>query len=694
VPHLPRPRLPHPRFRRRPAPKSGPPEAPGTESPAQAEHRTEGPPAPAEDAPADLTPTWQWPSERPRYRLFPEPPRPRPAEPDRTEAPAQPRAERRAGHRAGGRLGDVERRISAGAGAVGRVPAAAGRGASEFWFSLSLHARRRLAAAGAVVVAVVLILLIAVPALPCEAPGGDVCPPSDDAIHLVPGNSLAYLHMNVDHDTSQYKAAQGLASRLPLLTQQVIGRLTTQLPGPHGNPLDFGRDIEPWFGGEAALALIPAGGGAAEEVQLLEASDSKGGQAFANSISSGKTQTSSYRGVDVQVDRRGLATALVGGFLAIGRESGIRDVIDAHSGAKGTSSLADDPAATAARDALPDERLADAYLSRTGIARLVDNPHAPLSSFAAAISPSASRGAAAALIAKGSGLDLDVRSGLDPGRAKAHAGFFAAFPSFKPTLSGSLPAGSLGYLGFGDPGAALRALLGQADSQEPGLAAAVGKLADSVKKLGNVNLESDLLPSLGGEAAFALEPNAHGAAPSGAPPSGVNLSSSQTPSLVFLGGGIDPGRANKALAALGDPLAKALGGGGKGFTAHKVDDVTAHTLKLSSSVDLTYAIVESALVVATDPAAVEQIAAGEGGLSDAGPYREATGGLPGSLSVIGYANLQGLVTLAEQAGLASSPAYATFAPEIRRLDALGLGVQSSSAELATDLRLVVGPSAG
>jgi len=97
----------------------------------------------------------------------------------------------------------------------------------------------------------------------------------------------------------------------------------------------------------------------------------------------------------VQVDRRGLGTALVAGFLAVGTRSGVRDAIDADSGAKGTGSLAGDKKASAARDGLPDKRLADVYLSQDGIAELVANPRGPLSTLATVINPDASQGAAA-----------------------------------------------------------------------------------------------------------------------------------------------------------------------------------------------------------------------------------------------------------------------------------------------------------
>jgi hypothetical protein len=567
------------------------------------------------------------------------------------------------------------------------VPGAVGRGARRFWLSMSASTRRRLALAVGVLAALLVIAFVAVPALPCQAPGGDVCPPGDDAIALVPDDALGYLHVNVDPDIEQYQDAREIADRIPTITKQLTARLLARVPGPRGAPSDFTRDIEPWFGGQAALAIVPAGGRAAEEVQLLQVDDGDAAQQFADSVATGTPETTEYRDVPVSVDRRGLASAIVGGFLAIGRESGVRDVIDAQSRASGTGSLADDADARAARDALPDDRLADGYLSADGIAKLVGNPRGPLATLDAAVDPTASNGVAMAVVASGQGIELDIRSELDEARAKAQPGFFAAFPAFDPTLTGSVPAGSLAYVGIADPGRTLVSLIEQASADQPGLAAAVAGLVKRVKQLGKVDLETDLLPSLGGEAAFALEP-----APAGSGGGGDLGPASGVPYLEFLSSDIDAERAGRALASLQAPIAEALspsGGQAPTFSQHNVAGVTAHSVRLSPTVNLTYAIAGSLLLIATDPVAVKQLTGEQGGLGDDDAFKEATDGLPDSVSLLSYFNLDGLITLAEQGGLAQDPAYETFAPEIRKLRSLALAVQQSPTELATDVRLIV-----
>ena len=64
----------------------------------------------------------------------------------------------------------------------------------------------------------------------------------------------------------------------------------------------------------------------------------------------------------------------------------------------------------------------------------------------------------------------------------------------------------------------------------------------------------------------------------------------------------------------------------------EVDGLTAHSVRVSPTVDLTYAIDGSTLVIATDPAAVEQLASGEGGLDEEELFDRATDGLAEAIS--------------------------------------------------------------
>jgi len=236
------------------------------------------------------------------------------------------------------------------------------------------------------------------------------------------------------------------------------------------------------------------------------------------------------------------------------------------------------------------------------------------------------------------------------------------------------------YLGFGEPRTAVGALLKQAGSEAPGIAAGFKALVGRLRDAG-VDIESDLLDSLGGEAAFALTPQPAEAGPT-------------FPLLLFLAAGVDEEEAQHALAALQGPVADSVNpGSGRQapvFGEKDVDGVEVRSLQVSPTVNLAYAVFDEIAAIATDPAGVEQLITGDGGLDESDTYKRATEDFPDKVSLIAYFDLGELVTLGEQLGLAEDPLYATFAGEFRRLDALAVGVSSDDELLSTDVRLLLG----
>ncbi len=552
-------------------------------------------------------------------------------------------------------------------------------GASDFWAGLSPEARRRLPLAAGAALAATLLLALLASNLPCQLPGGDSCPAADDAAELIPADAIAYVHVNLDPETEQYRLARETAAAAPLLSGQITSRALALVPGPGGRPPDFGGQLAPWFGGEAAIALLGTGATSASRVELLEATDGEAAARYAVSIAAGQVQGEDYRGIEIATDQRGIATASIDGFLAIGRAESLRAVIDVATEADGASSLAGDSTTEELRDELPEQRLAEAYLSEEGVAGLVGDRGA-LGSLAPFVSPGASRGAAAALTATEDGLELAVRSELDPERTASEPGFFAAFPDFEASLPELLPGRSLAYLGFGDPGATVRTLLAQASAQAPGVAAGFEQLVSRLRREGGVDLERDLLDALGGEAALVV----------GAPPE-----TAARPYLALIAAGVDEQRARRALAALQSPLAAAVDPGSDlqapVFGELQVGGVKARSLRISPTVELTTAVFGGLAVIATDPAALRALAADQGRLADAELFRRATDDLGDDAqgSLVGYLDLGELVAIGEQLGLAEDPAYVTFAAELRRLEALGFAVSSSDELLGTDARLLV-----
>lgn len=562
--------------------------------------------------------------------------------------------------------------------ALARIPRAFGRAFAGFWGGLTVVERRRLVAAVGVVAVALLFLALVVPKLPCSFPGGDSCPPEDDAAAMVPADALAYVHANLDPETDQFESAADRAAATPVLSEQIASRALELIPGLAGTAGQFDSAVRPWFGGEAAIAVL-SGAGAPEQVFLLEADDADGARAYASSLAGGSPRIEDRSGTEVSVDARGLATALLDGFLVVGSESGVDAVIDTAAGDAG--SLADDEAANEVREELPEHRLAEAWASPEGVDRLIATSRGQLGTLTPLIEPGATRGVAASLTATDDGYELAIRSLLDPERTEASPGFFAAFPRFEPELPERLPADALGYLGFGDPGTTIEALLTQASAQAPGIAAGFEDLVRGLRKGGGVDVEGELLGSLGDEGAFALAPRGGSSDAAG----------TELPYLEFVADDVDEDGARRGLAALQGPLAEAASGDVQApvFDQREIEGVEVHSLSISPTVELSYAVFEGLAAVATAPEGIARLASDDGGLDEQGRFERATEGFGDEASLLAYLDLGSLVATGERLGLAGDPLYATFAGDFRRLDALGLEVSRDDERLATDVRLLL-----
>jgi Protein of unknown function (DUF3352) len=593
--------------------------------------------------------------------------------------------------------------------AAGRIPRWIGDRARHAWFALSLEARRGAAIAAGAVVAAAAIILLLVPALPCQFPGGDRCAPPDDAVALVPGDALLYLHANTDPDSEQYEQAAALAKRLPTLVQQALATL----PGAAGTGIDYREDVRPWLGGEAAVTLVPGDRDAVEQALLLEVDDDAGSERFVDELVGRDARSEDYR--EVPVTARGdLATAVVGGFLALGSEDAVRGVIDTDAGNARSLDDAEPPDEVA--DELPDDSLVQVYVSERGAEDLF-RAGAPLGSLEAFVNSDATRGAGAALVVTEEGFEIESHSLLDSERLRSSPGFFEAFAPFEPSLADELSSGALAYLGLGNPEQSIKALLAQATADAPGLVAGFDDFTKQLADQGEVNLQREVLPLLAGEAALGIEPPQQrdgaqggggedeaevepelpeGIEPGGPPPLPAEpgeLSFTGVPYVGFVADEVDEEQARKALADLQVPISKALDPDESGqaavFEGAEIEGLQARSLRISPIVNLTYAIFDEKLVVATDPVGVEQVKGGDTSLVDSDAYERATEGFPDELAAILYLNVGDLIALAEQEGLGADPAYALFAGEIRKLEALGLAVTSDETAVGARMRLTV-----
>ena len=468
---------------------------------------------------------------------------------------------------------------------------------SSAWQSISPQWRLRGAVAGGAIALVALVALVVAPNLPCGAPGGDECAPDDDALALVPANALAYVHVNIESGTDQAEAAATIAERTPLLSRQVLAQAAPFLLSGSGDRANFGEDIEPWFGGEIAIAVVPGGAGT-QQVQMIEVADEKGAREYESSIGAGAPEPEDYKVTELREDDRGLASAVVGDFLVIGSADGVRAVIDVSAGAEGAEPLSADATADEAIGELPSDSFVQAYLSAEGIDSFLALSDGALGPFEPLVDSGDSEGAAFSVSADEAGFQLATRSVLDPDRNPDAGGFFAAFKPFQPALPAELAPDTLAYVGFGDADATVSGLLEQATVRAPGIAAGITDLVDRLRKDAGVDLTEKLLPALNGEGAIAVAPRP-GATDASAEetsddeatddlqapgaPDTIQPGQSDIPYLEFIADDVDEEEAAGALARLQGELAKSVDPNVANpvFREQTFGDVTAQVLQHS-----------------------------------------------------------------------------------------------------------------
>jgi hypothetical protein len=246
-------------------------------------------------------------------------------------------------------------------------PSISGRGLRSAWLGRSLAFRRRAALVVLVLALYALIKLVSIPGLPCQLSPAEECPPADDAIALVPADAYAYAHANLDRDSSQFENAADLAAKLPNF--ETIAQGFAEALDLSGG-LNLRQDLAPWIGGEAAFAEVQSAGARARPLFVAEVGDRDRADSFLETVAGRKPpRERDYRGETIRTYRNGLAVADLGDLRALGSPASVRAAIDTEQGRE--ESLSSDGDADSVRDPLPDDRLADAYVSADGITRLL-----------------------------------------------------------------------------------------------------------------------------------------------------------------------------------------------------------------------------------------------------------------------------------------------------------------------------------
>jgi hypothetical protein len=538
-----------------------------------------------------------------------------------------------------------------------------------WWSKRSRGTRIRIFSVAGVVVLYLILKFLPVPGVPCQVSAAKECAPSNDTIAFVPRDAQLYAHLTVNSGSHQWELAKDLRDELPGIVA-LIQSDTKALTAPATRPIDISGEILPWAKDDLALIEVPAPKKTVAGALIAGVGDTaKANQFLASLAPQGKTKQPKVGGVPMTVHTNGFASARSGDELIFGNLAAVRAALTAKAGA---APRLEDSTQDSARDALPDVRLAEIYLSPAGIQRLLAGRPGAASQLGTFVDYGASTGMAVGLRARDDGIQVDVVSALDPKLEQRSPTVFADLPRFEPGLADEASPKALGYIAIGDLGPAVNKALATAGAGAQGLAGALRALAQSLKQQAGVDPLKDLLPALDGQAALVAEPT--GALPYA--------------SLIV--DGVDEKKAGEALASLQGPIVRSLSAGGPqvpSFQSQDIDGVTVHSVQISPTVNLSYALFDGKLVISTQPQGISQVRSSGDTLADTGAYQSATDHLPDSVSALVFLNLDEVLGLAQLAGLAEDPLYASLSEDISHIRSLGLAVRGSDDQLHSELFL-------
>ncbi|MFL5836566.1 MAG: DUF3352 domain-containing protein [Solirubrobacteraceae bacterium] len=529
-----------------------------------------------------------------------------------------------------------------------------------------VHQRRRLLAllaAVGVVAAVVAVVLLA-------SSGGDD-PPSTAAAKLVPSNALVFLNVSTDPDRDGVKRAVALGGKLPAF--RAVRTTIERRLGSRQGPINFARDVRPWLGDEAALAVLPTSGTVSESEIVLDVRDRAKAESFIKR-SAGGSSTAKYRGVAIH--RYGtVATAFVSGDLVIAPEPVIHGAIDRSKG-RGDS-LAKAKLFQQAYDGLPAGRVIDVFVSRDGVHRLLAPAGGILGLAGTVVDQPALEAVGASVTASGGKAQLTVHTALDRALAKATP---ATFKPFSPELVSDVPSGTLAYLGLAglDRAAArLLALAGASGVNGAGLAQLAARARATLERRAGVDLDRDVLSVLRGEAALFVLP----AVPA--------------PTLAVVAKTPDEKRTREALAKLQLPLARLFAPPSTGagpaptFQDRDIGGVDAFQLRLTPTVELDYAVFDGKLVIATSLAGIRRIKDDKQSLSEDAAFQSVLSSRPSRVTSLVFLDFGQLLSLSERTGLGQDPAYLAVRDDLHRVRAVGMATSAGKDETTAEITIAL-----
>lgn len=216
-------------------------------------------------------------------------------------------------------------------------------------------------------VRLVLILALATAAVALVAGcGGDDGSGSDPAA-VVPAGSPVFIDVAVRPEGDLQANLEALAKNLAGVDDLgglVIEQLEQSAAGD-GEEFDYEKEVEPWLGEKAGIALQEYDGDDFQGyVIAVAATDTGAAQEFIDDNADEVASEPSYEGTEFKVEEDGEAIGIVGDFFVFAEsEESFKAAVDAEGG----ESLADQDAYTSAVDAAPEEAFVNVFADVGGL---------------------------------------------------------------------------------------------------------------------------------------------------------------------------------------------------------------------------------------------------------------------------------------------------------------------------------------
>jgi len=478
----------------------------------------------------------------------------------------------------------------------------------------------------------------------------------DRTADYVPRDALLYLSLGGGGSDEQAERASALVRDVPGLAR-LRTALLQRVTAPAGD-FDWDRDIRPWLGREAAVAVVGPEADSASSLLVLSVEEESGARDFASRVAGTSTGVE-YRGTRV-LGTGSVATALQEGHVLVGTETAVRASLDAHAG--GAPALGSEKEFGELRAGLPEQRVADGYASAAGVQALFAGPAAVLRGLPGATTLGA--GAFAVSVEQGR-----VRLSL---RFRAGGGGCAARRGAVPPDASGVAADVLAYVGIRGGDCLLRSLIAQPTS---GVGSALRRLAAAARGSDPpVDLQRELLPLLNGQAAITLDSNGTGG-----------------PVLALAAGDVDEARALDVLGRLQPALgmlaqAETVGQAPTFQTRELPTGITALSADLAPNLELSYAARNGRLILATAPTGVVAAAGGRG-LEQSEDFKLLLGDRPSRPSDVIFTDLDGLLTLADQIGLREEPGYLAVRDDLAKFGAAGAVISREGNQTTAEILL-------